>query len=319
MSSNIKVERICEYCGKKFIAQEFRTRYCSKKCNNRHYKEKVKSGKINQVVQEVKEIETRQFIQSIDEIRVIQAKDFININETAKLLNICRRSVYNILTKEQIPVIHLGRRILIARKEIETFIASRCNIIKQKLSQAPNNIKGEAITEFYSVKEITDKYEIKYNRIYVIVKKYKIPFAEISGHKYYSKKHIDNYFKKQGYKEAEDITEWYTSDEIKFIYGMTQRAVDNFVSRHKIPRKKEERKVYYSKIHVDTIRQGQYGIEDFITVPEACELFHTNREAIYSRCSTYGIEKKKKGKIVLVRLSALRKLFGEVVVQVNKD
>ena len=313
MSSNINVERICECCGKKFIAHAFRTRFCSTQCTGKTYKAKIRNGKTEQVIQEIKEIETKQYLQSINEIQVIQAKEYININETAKLLNICRRSVYNILTKEQISVIHIGRIILIERIEVENYIASKKSIIEQKLSQSPKNTGGQVITEFYSVNEITEKYHIQYNRIYVIVTKYNIPFAEISGHKYYSKKHIDNYFKKRGYKEAEEITEWYSSDEIMRIYDMTTGAVANFISRHKIPKKKEGNKVFYSKVHFDKIKLSKFEIEDFITVPEACEIFHTNRDAIYSRCRTYDIERKKMGKIVLIRLSALKKLFGTVI------
>ena len=313
MSSNINVERICECCGKKFIAHAFRTRFCSKKCTKQVYVAKIRTQKTEHVVKEVKEIETKNNIQYINEIQVIQAKEYININETAKLLNICRRSVYNILTKEQISVIHIGRRILIERKDIENYIASRKSIIEKKISQCLNHTGAQAITEFYSINEITEKYKIQYNRIYVIVTKYNIPFAEISGHKYYSKKHIDNYFKKRGYKEAEEITEWYTSDDIMRIYDMTPGAVANFISRHKIPKKKEGSKVYYSKEHFDKIKQGKFNLEDFISVPDACKLFHTNREAIYSRTRVYGIEKKKIGKIVLLRLSALKELFGKVI------
>lgn len=94
---------------------------------------------------------------------------------------------------------------------------------------------------------------------------------------------------------------------------MTTGAVANFISRHKIPKKKEGNKVFYSKVHFDKIKLSKFEIEDFITVPEACEIFHTNRDAIYSRCRTYDIERKKMGKIVLIRLSALKKLFGTVI------
>lgn len=42
MSSNIKVERICEWCGKKFIAQTTVTRFCSKRCAEHSYKERLR-------------------------------------------------------------------------------------------------------------------------------------------------------------------------------------------------------------------------------------------------------------------------------------
>ena len=46
MSSNIEIQRICEYCNKEFTARTTSTKYCSHKCNQRHYKAKVKQAKI---------------------------------------------------------------------------------------------------------------------------------------------------------------------------------------------------------------------------------------------------------------------------------
>lgn len=38
MSSNIQTQHTCEHCGTAFTARTFFTRYCSKRCNNAHYK-----------------------------------------------------------------------------------------------------------------------------------------------------------------------------------------------------------------------------------------------------------------------------------------
>ncbi len=46
MSSNIKVERICEWCGKKFTAQTTVTRFCSKRCSEHSYKERMRQKKM---------------------------------------------------------------------------------------------------------------------------------------------------------------------------------------------------------------------------------------------------------------------------------
>ena len=39
MSSNIKIQKICEFCGQEFTARTLYTRYCSKSCNKKHYKQ----------------------------------------------------------------------------------------------------------------------------------------------------------------------------------------------------------------------------------------------------------------------------------------
>ena len=47
MSCKIEIKRICEYCNTEFTAKTTVTKYCSHKCNQRHYKAKVKEQKIN--------------------------------------------------------------------------------------------------------------------------------------------------------------------------------------------------------------------------------------------------------------------------------
>ena len=46
MSSNIEVQRICEYCDKEFTARTTKTRFCSHACNSRAYKANIKSIKV---------------------------------------------------------------------------------------------------------------------------------------------------------------------------------------------------------------------------------------------------------------------------------
>ena len=46
MSSNIRIEKICEWCGKQFTAQTTVTRFCSKRCSEHAYKERLRQQKI---------------------------------------------------------------------------------------------------------------------------------------------------------------------------------------------------------------------------------------------------------------------------------
>lgn len=317
MSNKVKIERICEYCGKNFIAQTCKTRFCSHACNSKHYKESIRSGRYNIVTKEVKEEKQQRLRLSIDEIEFIQAKEYISLKQFATYLGVGRRSVYNYIHKYQIPFIKIGRRTMIARKEIDTIMNTLIKSV-EALSESP--IKTlEHLTDFYSVKEIEEKYRIKYNRLYVIVKENDIPFVTIAGHKYYSVKHIDKYFLKMGYMEAEEITGWYTIEDIQKIYRMTVKAVHSFTSRHKIPKKKEKtgNTTLYSKKHVDDIKNAQIGEDGYITIPEACAMFNVDRDTIYNRCQSYSIPKINKGKFVIVSVEGLRKVFGTGNVAIN--
>lgn len=42
MSSNIKINRVCNFCNKDFIAKTTVTKYCSHKCASASYKKRAK-------------------------------------------------------------------------------------------------------------------------------------------------------------------------------------------------------------------------------------------------------------------------------------
>jgi len=46
MSTNIIVNRICEQCGKNFLAKTTVTRFCGIACNRRNYKQRIRRSKV---------------------------------------------------------------------------------------------------------------------------------------------------------------------------------------------------------------------------------------------------------------------------------
>ena len=54
MGNKVRIERICEFCGKTFIAKTCKTRFCCKACNDKYYKELIRSDRYNAVTKEVK-------------------------------------------------------------------------------------------------------------------------------------------------------------------------------------------------------------------------------------------------------------------------
>ena len=46
MSSNIRVQRICQFCGKEFTARTTVTKYCSDVCAKRAYKARKRTEKV---------------------------------------------------------------------------------------------------------------------------------------------------------------------------------------------------------------------------------------------------------------------------------
>lgn len=113
MSSNIKIERICDNCGEAFTARTTKTRYCSKKCNSQHYKAKLRQEKIESSNKET--VKTIMF--PIDQLK---AKEFLTVKEVATLLNCSIRTIYYYIDQGNIKAVNLGKRMTrVKRSELD--------------------------------------------------------------------------------------------------------------------------------------------------------------------------------------------------------
>ena len=104
MSTNIKVQRICQHCGNEFTARTTKTLYCSHRCNSAALKAKIRAAKI-----EASNIETQRVrARPIEELK---AKEFLTVRDVATLLNCSLRSVYYSIESGNIKAVNLGQRI----------------------------------------------------------------------------------------------------------------------------------------------------------------------------------------------------------------
>ncbi len=104
MSSNIKVQRICQHCGKEFTARTTVTQYCGDDCAKRAYKARLRKLKIETSNRETQVIKS----QHIEELKV---KEFLTVRDVANLLNCSLRSVYYYIENGHIQAVNLGQRI----------------------------------------------------------------------------------------------------------------------------------------------------------------------------------------------------------------
>ncbi len=104
MSSNIEIQRICEYCNDLFIARTTKTKYCSHRCNSKHYKERVKFAKIENNNKETKERVTFS-------LEALKAKEFLTVKDVATLLSCSKGSIYNSIDSGNIEVVNFGQRL----------------------------------------------------------------------------------------------------------------------------------------------------------------------------------------------------------------
>lgn len=298
MSSNIKIERICEWCGNRFMAQTTVTRFCSKRCSEHSYKERMRQKKMA-----LSNMETSQC--NLD--RKSKDKDFLTPTETAQYLGVGRTYIYDCINRGKIKVTRIGRKTLISKADIQAMF----DFLSPKESE-PVEVtekKGKSISKFYTRTEIREKYGVKYSWIYKVVAENNVPKTILRGKAYFSKSHIDRLFSTR--KENPEITEWYSVEDIQSKYGMTLSAIYSLVSKIGIPKRKEGAKVYYSKYHFD-VAKGAKSAEDveFISVANAMEKYSLTRDQLYHYVKTYKITKLRCGKYVKLNAKELEALFN---------
>lgn len=117
MSSNIRINRVCQQCGKEFEARKTTSKTCSDNCAKLLYKQKQRAAKIDSSHTETKKVKEKP-------IADIKAKEFLTVRDISKLLNCSIRTAYNLIGKGDIKAVNISqRKTLIKRSEIDKLFA----------------------------------------------------------------------------------------------------------------------------------------------------------------------------------------------------
>lgn len=296
-TSKTKIKKVCEYCGTVFYAQKLTTRFCSHRCNNLAYKERVRQKRIQEVETKVQTVISEQPISDFKD------KEYLSFKEAATLLGLSKQAIYKMVYTGKLQAFRISSRLSFIRKgDIDRMLEARPYEQRHPKDTIP-------ITDFYTTAEVKEKFNVAESWIFAIAKKNNIPRTFNRGKTYWSKKHMDAYFAKKA--PNPDITEWYSSQEMQDKFGMTLSAIYTFVSKNAIPKKKEGIMVYYSKKHVDIAKGVAAPAEPkYYTVPEAMEKFNLTRDQLYHYAKYHNIPKVKKGKYTLISKAELDKLLA---------
>lgn len=112
MSSNIRIQRICQYCEQEFTAKTTVTKYCSDDCAKRAYKARKRADKVMDSNMETRTIITK----PIEELKI---KDYLTITEACKILSISRWTIWRAIKRNELKAGKIGRRTIIRRADLE--------------------------------------------------------------------------------------------------------------------------------------------------------------------------------------------------------
>lgn len=182
MSSNIRVNKICQYCKREFEARKTTSKTCSDNCAKKLYKQMQRGLKVSEANAETLRVKTKP-------LEEIKAKEFLSVKEVAKLLNCSLRTTYRLINNGNINAVNLSeRKTIIMRKDID------------KIFQQPDNGSLAASlplgeTDNYTLSEVQTKYNISEGALQAIIKRNGLLKEKKGWYTYVSKAEIDKIFK----------------------------------------------------------------------------------------------------------------------------
>ena len=184
MSSNIRIQRICQHCGNEFTAQRITSHYCSHKCNNAAYKAKLRNAKVDRNNKKIERVKRR----PIDSLKT---KEFLTVRDVATLLNFSTRTTYRLIKQGRVKGVNLAqRKTLVRRSDIDTLFEQIRPVIPQPKLEP---LRYE-ISDCYNYSEIRVKYGISDKALSDLIKRNGIPKIRKGRFAYVPKTSIDKLF-----------------------------------------------------------------------------------------------------------------------------
>lgn len=170
MSSNIQITKRCQWCGKDFIARTTKTAYCSHRCSGLAYKERARQKRI--------EVSKKEYSRQKSGVTEVKNLEFLTPTQTAILLGLGRRTIYYYIDQGLIKVLQLKRKNLIRRTDLDALFGESRRPV-EKLT------KDRVISEWYTTKEIIEKFGVSNSWVFKVAKEKNIPKVMKFGRTYW--------------------------------------------------------------------------------------------------------------------------------------
>lgn len=190
MSSNLELNRICEYCKKEFVAKTTVTRFCCHKCNSAGYKQNLRNLKIAQSNIETNAVKEKKPKANINDIK---DKDYLAVSEVSVLLNMSTKTVYRLIERNELNAHNFSiRKTLVRRKDIEEYFEKNLAEFQKSKKEYKDTI---TVHNSYTIQEITDKYKVSDGALNNILKRFDVARKTYGKYTLVMKEDVDAIFK----------------------------------------------------------------------------------------------------------------------------
>lgn len=188
MSSNIRITKICQFCNNEFTAKTIKTKFCSLSCNSKNYKK---------CSREKKKVSS-QLTECADsaEMERLKKLEFLSIDQASTVMGISQRTLYRVLSSNELRTSKIGTKTFIGRSDIDKFIEG-LNISK-KTEEVVQNFPG--IENCYTISEAHKKFKVSPSALYNMLRRKEIVKFNIGKFVYVSKSDLDVLFNIQSHE-----------------------------------------------------------------------------------------------------------------------
>jgi len=161
----MEVNKICQFCGNRFVAKKTTTKCCSDDCAKKFYKKRKRDEKIQASDKDL-EVQIKGY--SIEEI---QKKDYLSIKEVMLLLNISRTSIYRMLKDGRLSKLEGFKSVRIRKANLDVLFEQKTENSEEKQFTLPYFCDDN----YYTINEVLDVFNVSSGSFYHLCKKHKIP------------------------------------------------------------------------------------------------------------------------------------------------
>lgn len=286
----MKKTRRCACCGREFTAYSGVQKYCSVGCADEAKKERKKRHE--------------DFLRAAEPVVGLRQQEYLTFSRAAILMGCSRQYVYKLVNQGKLKASRISSRMAIIRRaDIESMLEGNpynkvvfgnrpkpTNSSRKLRKQEAETASNEPLT-YISGEEIIANYKVKPSWLYTSAKRNQIPICRIGGRNYYSKSHVEECLGLTA--DIASITAWLTTEQAFEEYEMSATAIHAY---DRIPTKREYGIVYYSRTHLDELRQTEVLADDrYCTVEEVAEKYRLSKANVHHITKVHGIAKRKVG------------------------
>lgn len=270
--------KICQHCGKEFIACYQRTEYCSARCAKLADKQRKRNERLKETQLEVRE---RERLALLD-------KNWLTLSDAARLMQMSRTTLYKVIADNGIVLRRFSARtVRIARADLEKVTYNRETQLYKTAKEQSDDL-GRWMTR----EQVMEKYDVTYSWFYSVLKKRGIKSRIIGSLGFYDKEEMHRIFSNI---ELEGITEWYTFEDLRQTTGMRTESISDFCLSHKVPRMKKNGITYVSKKDWDNARGNNIDRTRYYTVAEITEKYQMSTNHLFHMLKEHKIPRIRKG------------------------